>query len=175
MELRYVLPELRALDDTPVDALACGIFADERPLSGLAQLIDWRMSGGLSALVRRGFFDGEADDALCMPGRPRLPCEKIVVLGLGHRADFDWSRFERALERMVHVLERLRSRRVIVELPGRRSGAIDWVDAARRAHDVFGSVAFPNSWWFAEADDAVRDAMSARERPRAQAATLDAS
>ena len=36
MELRFVIPDLRRFDEVGSEVLACGVFADERPLHGTA-------------------------------------------------------------------------------------------------------------------------------------------
>jgi hypothetical protein len=93
------------------------VFVDERPLQGLAGLIDWRTSGRLSNLIRAGLCSGRSDDALLMPGRHGLPVERLVMLGLGRRDEFDASQVERTAERIVEMACSLRATDVLVSVP----------------------------------------------------------
>lgn len=102
-----------------VDLGVLPIFADERPLQGLAGLVDWRMGGSLSMLLRAGFCTGAAGEAVLLPGRRTLPVERLVLLGLGPSRAFDRAAAEAAGERLVAVVEGLRPGDVLVAMPGR--------------------------------------------------------
>lgn len=125
MEVGCVPPDLRQLDQRETELLVCGVFSDERPLQGAAGLIGWRLAGMLDRLLETGFFGGEADETLLVPGKPRLSAEKLVFVGLGPRSGFDLARAERALVRVVTVARELDVRSMIVEVPGRHVEAID--------------------------------------------------
>lgn len=114
--------DLRGLDDALVDrgvTLVAGLFVDERPPHGLLGLVDFRTCGHLSRLCLDGRLTGVEGERVLLPGRPRLPAERIVTLGLGFRASFDEARYEKAVAGLVDVLVGLRPRRAVVELPGR--------------------------------------------------------
>jgi hypothetical protein len=102
-----------------VDLAVLPFFEDERPLQGLLGLVDWRIGGGLSALVRSGFCTGAAGEAVLLPGRRTLPMERLVLLGLGSSRAFDRAAAEAAGERLVAVSEGLCPRDVLVAMPGR--------------------------------------------------------
>lgn len=138
--LRFLLPNVRALDDARAELCACSIFADERPMKGVAALLDWRLAGKLSALAKDGYLSGREGEVVMVPGRPRLPFEKIVLFGLGERARFDDAAFARYLERLQQALGGLNVRRAVVELAGRGSGSIS-ISPARRA-DLLAETAF---------------------------------
>jgi hypothetical protein len=118
---------LEGIEDGPagarrrVDLAVLPFFEDERPLQGLAGLVDWRIGGGLSALLRAGFCTGAAGEAVLLPGRRTLPMERLVLLGLGPSRAFDRAAAEAAGERLVAVVEGLRPRDVLVAMPGRAS------------------------------------------------------
>ncbi len=100
-----------------VDLGVLAFFADERPLRGLAALVDWRTAGALSAMLRAGFCTGRAHELVLMPGRHDLPTERIVLLGLGSRDDLDHDLAKRAAIDMVAMALRLRPRDVLFALP----------------------------------------------------------
>jgi hypothetical protein len=102
-----------------VDLAVVPFFEDERPLQGLAGLLDWRTGGALSSLLRTGFCTGAAGEAVLLPGRRTLPMERLVLLGLGPSRAFDRAAAEAAGERLVAVVEGLAPRDVLVAMPGR--------------------------------------------------------
>lgn len=102
-----------------VDVAVLPWFEDERPLQGLAGLVDWRMGGRLSTLVREGFCRGHAEESVLLPGHRTLPMRRLVLLGLGSSSSFDREAAESTGERVVDLLDRLRATDAIVAMPGR--------------------------------------------------------
>ena len=171
VDLQFLSRELKSLDDTGVELVACGIWRDRRPFAGLAGLLDWRLAGKLSQLARDGFLIGEVGEALFLPGRPRTPFDKVLVLGLGTRDGFGASTFSTVLDKLLASLEGLRVRRAVVELPGRADGAFDAETAAKMVLDRVGDAPTHDAWWLVE--DAEGERRMARraqeERRRARA------
>lgn len=132
LDLRFVPRALRYLDEVSAEVIACGIYRDERPLVGLAGLVDWRLAGRLSRLAKHGFLLGEIGELLAMPVRPRLPFDKLLVAGLGRRSEFDEQTFRKVLGRTLDGLEGLHVKKAVLELPGRGDDAI----AADRAAEI---------------------------------------
>src|SRR4051812_10330977 len=89
MELRFIAPDLRRLDEVGCEVLACGLFADERPPRGTGGLIDWRTAGSLCHLIERGFLTAARGEVMMIPLRPKLPFDKALLFGLGERQHFD--------------------------------------------------------------------------------------
>ncbi len=125
LEFRFIAPDLRRLDEITSELLIAGMWRDSRPLSGLAGLLDWRLGGRLSRLAKQGFLVGDLGEVLALPGRPRLPFDKVIICGLGTRASFDASAFRTALERIHDVISGLSARKAIIELPGRFDSGFD--------------------------------------------------
>jgi hypothetical protein len=132
MELSFLPPELRHLDASPAEVLACSVFEDERPPRGVAGLVDWRLAGKISHLLESSFLLGRLDEVLLLPGRPRLVADKILVFGLGPRATFDEEAFDRVVACLLDRLEGLGTRSAIVELPGRQGPVLAAEEAADR-------------------------------------------
>ena len=137
-ELRFVAPDLRRLDEVGSEVVVCGIWRDERPFSGLACLLDWRLAGRLSRLARQGFLVGDVGEVLVVPARPRLPFDKLLACGLGPRATFNDVAFRTVLERIVDALAGLSVKKAVIELPGRGQGGVDAERAAEILLDVVG-------------------------------------
>ncbi len=153
MDIRFVPPELTRLDDASAELCACGIWSDERPVRGFAGLIDWRLAGRLSATLRSGFVTGQLGEALLIPAKPYLPFEKVLVVGLGPRAEFLERRDETFRAAILHVaraLEGLRVRRAVIELPGRADGLVDPKAAITLTLECVGDSAEHDVWWLVE-------------------------
>lgn len=124
MELRFIVPDLRKLDEASSEVLACGLFLDDRPPTGVAGLIDWRLSGRLGGLLLDGFVTGTLGEVVMIPLRPKLPFDKGLIFGLGERGTFGHVEFRTTVEQMLKVMEGLCARSAVVELPGRHGGII---------------------------------------------------
>jgi len=156
LELHFLPPELRRLDEAKVELCACSIWSDERPMRGLAGLLDWRLGGRLSALVKSGFLQGELGESLLMPGKPHVSFEKVLVVGLGSRTRFDDGTFRQSFAMIASALEGMRVRRAVIELPGRAGGAIEPESAITLALDCLDSLDSVaespehEAWWLVE-------------------------
>jgi hypothetical protein len=132
MELRFTLPQLRKLDLAGTEVLVCSFSEGERPPKGVAGLVDWRLAGRISRLVASGFVSGALGETLLVPGRPKLPFDKILLFGIGNPRDFSELVFRAVVENVLATLEGLKARTAVVELPGRHFDGI----APERAADV---------------------------------------
>jgi len=167
MEFRFVTPDLRKLDETSAELVACSMWKDERPMRGLAGLLDWRLAGKISRLARESFLRGDLGEVLFVPGRPRLPFDKIIVLGLGEESAFDDAKFREAVTRLLRTLEGLHVRRAVVELPGRGAGAIDPERATEIVLECVGDSPDHDAWWLVEEAEAqVRISARAQDERR---------
>jgi hypothetical protein len=133
VEVRFVAPDLRRLDELKSEALALTFFEDERPLRGALGLVDWRLCGQLSKLLVRGRARGTFGETVLVPTRPRLPFEKLFLVGAGPVGEFDERRFDAVVERMLSTLDGARVRSSVMGLPGRAGGRMP----AARAMEIF--------------------------------------
>jgi hypothetical protein len=83
MELSFSPLTLEAIDQAAAESLCLFVASDERPLTGLAGLADWRLSGRLSRLLRAGLLTGDAGEAVLTQPGPRLGFRKLFLFGLG--------------------------------------------------------------------------------------------
>src|SRR3989440_12772637 len=86
MDLSFFPLTLEAVDQAAAESLCLFIASDERPLTGLAGLADWRLSGRLSRLLRSGLLTGSEGEAVLTQPGPRLGVQKMFLFRLG-RAD----------------------------------------------------------------------------------------
>lgn len=150
MELRFTLPTLRKLDLLGTEVVLAAVATDEQPPHGLAGLLDWRLAGRISALLERGFVTGKVGEVVLLPGKPKLPFDKVLLFGVGPRADFSEPVYRVVLERMLSTLEGLRARSAVVELPGRHFDAIRPDRAADILLECAGSKTVHDVWTLAE-------------------------
>lgn len=154
IDLRFVAPDLRRLDEAASEVVVCGVWRDERPLTGLACLLDWRLAGRLSRLAKKSFLVGDVGEVLVIPARPRLPFDKLLACGLGPRASFGDETFRVVLERILDALTGLSVKKAVIELPGRGDGSVEPERAAEILLDLIG--------------DDERDALCFVEEPEGQ-------
>jgi hypothetical protein len=153
MELRFVPPDLRRLDEVACEVLACGVFADERPPHGAGGIVDWRLAGTVSRLMQRGFVTGKVGEVTMIPLRPKLPFDKGLIFGLGARDAFDDAVFRSTVAHMLRVVEGLCARSAVVELPGRHAGAIAPEDAVEMLLELAGGRPEHDVWTLIEAGE----------------------
>ncbi|HEY6560936.1 MAG TPA: M17 family peptidase N-terminal domain-containing protein [Polyangiaceae bacterium] len=132
MDLRFTTPQLKNLDQVGTEVLVATLAADERPPHGVAGLVDWRLAGRVSRLLAAGYATGKLGEVLLIPGKPKLPFDKVVLFGFGASAEFNEHVFRFVIDKVLATLEGLRARTAVVELPGRHIGAI----SAERAADI---------------------------------------
>jgi hypothetical protein len=120
VRLAFATPDLDALDALTCECLVLTVFADDRPLRGLAGLVDWRLCGRLSALLQRDVLSGGLGQATLMPmPAGRLAARRLLVVGLGRRAEFEGPRFERACAALLGHVAGIGCHDAALTLPGR--------------------------------------------------------
>jgi len=72
---------LAVLDGLDVDSLAAFV-GPERPLQGLAGLVDWRLCGAVSRAILAGTFTPESGEVLLLPSGSRFRTPRIFCFGL---------------------------------------------------------------------------------------------
>lgn len=156
MELRFTLPTLRKLDLLGTEVILAAFAEDEQPPHGLAGLLDWRLAGRISALRERGFATGKVGEVVLVPGKPKLPFDKVLLFGIGPRADFSEPVYRVVVEKMLTTLEGLRARSAVVELPGRHFDGIRPDRAADILLEQAGSKPVHDVWTLAESLESQR-------------------
>lgn len=145
MEIRYAPASLRGLDAAHGEAVVVPVTEDDRPLRGLAALLDWRLCGAVSQLVVQGRFSGRAGETLLVPPRPKFAFGKILFIGMGPVAEIGEPEVARYFEHGFSCLQNVRVRSSIWGVPHRMGAGVSpqtvfqlFLDAARQVldHDV---------------------------------------
>jgi hypothetical protein len=152
VDFRFLAPDLRELDLATAELVACCVWSDVRPVRGVAGLLDFRLAGKLSNLSRERYLGGARGEVLFVPGRPKLPFERVLVFGLGPRASFNDAVFTESVKQISSALEALHVVRAVVELPGRADGTITADHAAELLVSAIASDAH-DAWWLVEDAD----------------------
>jgi hypothetical protein len=74
----------RALFEGKVQGLVATCYQNERPLSGLAGLLDWRFQGAISNCLRIGAFSGEPGECVYLPVTRNERTYHLILAGCGY-------------------------------------------------------------------------------------------
>jgi hypothetical protein len=112
--------ELEALpfERAEAELAAAAFFADERPLRGAAGRADWRLCGQVSELLLAGRATGAPGEAILLSSQSRLRAPRLLLLGLGQRADFEPAAVGRAAAQLVRRACGLGARSLLLAPPG---------------------------------------------------------
>jgi hypothetical protein len=73
----------RALFERQIKCLVATCYQYERPLQGLAGLLDWHFQGQFSACLKAGAFTGKAGECVYLPVTKNAQTYHIMLVGLG--------------------------------------------------------------------------------------------
>jgi hypothetical protein len=76
----------RALFERKIPALVALIRSDERPLQGLAGLLDWRFRGAISVPIKKGFVTGKPGECVYLPVSLAGADYHLILAGAGPRS-----------------------------------------------------------------------------------------
>lgn len=128
-----VLPlDLARWDEVQRDAIVLPVFQNDRPLRGAAGLVDWRLCGRLSRLLKAQRASGQAGETLLLPPGRRLRFHRVLWFGLGEAKAYTDERFRSDIAWILDVVSRAGVSEWSIQLPGRASGLI----GARRAIEL---------------------------------------
>lgn len=74
----------RALFEKKIDGIVATCYSNERPLRGLAGLLDWRTGGIISEYLRSGIITGAMGECTYLPLRRNGHTYHLFLLGCGH-------------------------------------------------------------------------------------------
>jgi hypothetical protein len=100
------------------DALVIPVWSDVRPLRGAAGLLDWRLCGKLSQMLRDGRFSGTVGEKLLL-ATGRIPWQRVLAVGVGESIAFGEGSFAEAISCCLEALRRLGVHSMAIALPGR--------------------------------------------------------
>ena len=104
----------RALFEGKIQGIVAACYQNERPLQGLAGLLDWRFHGCLSYYVKRGAITGEPGECVYVPVTKGGRLFHIILIGAGRSPEFGRRLVpsDELLELLRGNLEKLRLERI---------------------------------------------------------------
>jgi leucyl aminopeptidase len=111
-DVKVVTAQVPATDvETPL--LVLQMFERDTDLTGAAEEVDERVGGLIGRVLEAGDFTGKKDEALPLyPPADTIQAERILLVGVGKRADYTLERMRRAVGTAIRQAEKLRVTRI---------------------------------------------------------------
>jgi leucyl aminopeptidase len=135
-KISFLQVDLGRWDRSPGgDAIVVPIWEDVRPLRGAAGLLDWRLNGRLSQLLREGRLEGVAGEKMLF-FTTRVPWRRVLTIGLGPTSSFSEDAFRASMHTILNSFHGLGIQSVGLALPGRDMDRITPERALRVLYSV---------------------------------------
>jgi hypothetical protein len=129
----------QAIDQQPTELIAVFFFEDERPLRSEAKLIDWLMGGMISSRLNQGLMTGRLLETTLIPATEKVKAEKILLIGLGETAAFDYGRMRKLAEKVVTTCLGLQIHDLVLTLPSPQQFGLEWTKLLAAMMEGIGS------------------------------------
>lgn len=106
-----------SLELVPADILVLFHFEDQLLPKGPLARVDWILNGLVSKLLYRGKFQGLPSESLLLSTSNKFAADKVLVLGLGKRADLDWKALRTAYSSAISACARLKAKKIALTIP----------------------------------------------------------
>lgn len=100
------------------DVLVVPIWGDVRPLRGAAGLLDWRLCGKISQMIREGRVSGSAGEKLLLV-TGRVPWQRVLGIGAGPSDIFGDGPCKATLDCALEAARGIGAKQVALAVPGR--------------------------------------------------------
>jgi leucyl aminopeptidase len=131
----------KGLATLAVDCLVVGVF-EETELGGEAKSVDAACGGRLQRLLARGDFTGRAGDTLLLTEVTELPARRVLLVGLGARAQLSRRTWRRAWGNAVAALGRTRIASVALALDRPAARELDDYYFGRAVAEIAGTTLY---------------------------------
>jgi Cytosol aminopeptidase family, N-terminal domain. len=128
------------------DTLVVPVWSDVRPLRGAAGLLDWRLCGRLSQMIREGRVSGAAREKLLLV-TSRIPWRRVLAVGVGESTAFCEDAFRSTVDCSLQALRGIGASSVAMALPGRDIDLIRPDRAVRHFMDALAQSEQPGGPW----------------------------
>jgi len=111
------------LDELDCEGMVLVFFSDERPPRGLCGFADWRLNGIISRHIKEGRIQGTFLEKILIPSQERVPCERILLLGLGESTGLTYDQLYTAGYTISETITGMGWRELALDVPsGGRCG-----------------------------------------------------
>jgi hypothetical protein len=107
------------LEEIRTDVLVLFHPEDEPAPRGRLGRLDWILLGALSRLRARGKFSGERGTSALLSPNQKVKAERVLVMGLGRRADLSMTAFYRLSYETARTVLNLHCSQISLDLPFR--------------------------------------------------------
>lgn len=152
-----------AFTSQSIDKISCELmvllhYEEDVPLHGFLGVVDWRVNGKLSHLVEDNRFTGKAKEMVLMPAERRFKADKLVVMGLGAKAQFHDDHVPQVIDYIFQTASQMRVTQLCVSLSKFNPSQFAWRNAVRLF--VTKAVDYPEikEVIFCEPDEVVQEA-----------------
>jgi leucyl aminopeptidase len=131
----------KGLPTLAVDCLVVGVF-EEAELGAEARAVDAACGGRLQRLLARGDFTGRAGDTLLITEVTEIPARRVLLVGLGARAQLSRRSWRRAWGSAVGALGRTRIASVALALDRPAARELDDYYFGRAVAEIAGAALY---------------------------------
>ena len=119
----HIPGDLDGIDNLDAESLGLFCFADQRPLSGVAGFVDWRLCGAISRLLLGGLFSGQRDETLMLPVTGTLSVRRVFLFGLGQAGKTNRTGLTGSCGLAIEVMRRAGVEQIFLGQPALRRDA----------------------------------------------------
>lgn len=98
------------IHDVSADAVVMCVFSDEKPVGELL-ILDEKMGGKITELIDSGEISGKYRE-FTLIHTDKIPTPRVLLMGLGKKADFDIDKIRSMSGRAARILRRINARNV---------------------------------------------------------------
>jgi len=120
-----IILSVEDVDLQECELLVTGFFQDERPLKGTSGLMDWRLNGTISQLLKRGKITGQWQESTLIPSHGRVVAPWILLLGLGKLREYSTLRLRDLFPQLYEILKNLKTSKVCLSFPSDETYNVD--------------------------------------------------
>ncbi len=120
----------RPIEQVRAEVVVVSHFETDRPLRGAAGRADWRLCGLLSGLIGAQRLCGERGELALTPTYGRMKSDRLLLLGLGSREDFDAEQLRAATHATLRRVLALGAASVALPAPGESDRSLPLSDCA---------------------------------------------
>lgn len=104
-------------DRLPGDALVVPLFEDQRPLTGPAGVVDWRLDGALTRMILAGEVSGKISERLAVQTNGKFAAPWVLLAGGGQWRHLDRAGYLQLVERLLKLAGKAGINEVALCLP----------------------------------------------------------
>lgn len=119
------------IETVSADTIIVNLFKDVTTPGGATGAIDNALNGAISALIANGDINGKANQVRLLYPRGELAAQRVIIVGLGNRAEFDLRVARNAAATAAKVARNHKAVRVATIMHGAGVGGLEVAAAAQ--------------------------------------------